>query len=314
MDHRDMATAITLKTNCRYRRLKMSDKRYFWLKLPENFFSRKEIKALRRIAGGDTYTVIYLKMLLKSLQTDGKLYFEGVSSNFIEEIALDIDEEYENVQVTVNYLHNKGLLVDSGTDEVELVSMKNMVGSESSSTERKRRQRERERQLVSSKTNNRDNVTPKSRLGHVEKEIEIDKELDIETEREQETENNQSSVVTPAKTQLLNSLQDNGIFISPNSVAFDNLIAFHEQDGMEIGVLLKAIGVASAAGKNSVSYINGILNNKLSKNILTLEQYEKDEKNWQDNQSNRQAESDLTPEQVKWLADRQRKRERNATS
>ncbi|MDF8367073.1 phage replisome organizer N-terminal domain-containing protein [Weissella paramesenteroides] len=292
----------------------MSDKRYFWLKLPENFFSRKEIKALRRIAGGDTYTVIYLKMLLKSLQTDGKLYFEGVSSNFIEEIALDIDEEYENVQVTVNYLHNKGLLVDSGTDEVELVSMKNMVGSESSSTERKRRQRERERQLVSSKTNNRDNVTPKSRLGHVEKEIEIDKELDIETEREQETENNQSSVVTPAKTQLLNSLQDNGIFISPNSVAFDNLIAFHEQDGMEIGVLLKAIGVASAAGKNSVSYINGILNNKLSKNILTLEQYEKDEKNWQDNQSNRQAESDLTPEQVKWLADRQRKRERNATS
>ncbi|XZO07558.1 phage replisome organizer N-terminal domain-containing protein [Weissella paramesenteroides] len=292
----------------------MSDKRYFWLKLPENFFSRKEIKALRRIAGGDTYTVIYLKMLLKSLQTDGKLYFEGVSSNFIEEIALDIDEEYENVQVTVNYLHNKGLLVDSGTDEVELVSMKNMVGSESSSTERKRRQRERERQLVSSKTNNRDNVTPKSRLGHVEKEIEIDKELDIETEREQETENNQSSVVTPAKTQLLNSLQDKGIFISPNSVAFDNLIAFHEQDGMEIGVLLKAIGVASAAGKNSVSYINGILNNKLSKNILTLEQYEKDEKNWQDNQSNRQAESDLTPEQVKWLADRQRKRERNATS
>lgn len=314
MDHRDMATAITLKTNCRSRRLKMSDKRYFWLKLPENFFSRKEIKALRRIAGGDTYTVIYLKMLLKSLQTDGKLYFEGVSSNFIEEIALDIDEEYENVQVTVNYLHNKGLLVDSGTDEVELVSMKNMVGSESSSTERKRRQRERERQLVSSKTNNRDNVTPKSRLGHVEKEIEIDKELDIETEREQETENNQSSVVTPAKTQLLNSLQDNGIFISPNSVAFDNLIAFHEQDGMEIGVLLKAIGVASAAGKNSVSYINGILNNKLSKNILTLEQYEKDEKNWQDNQSNRQAESDLTPDQVKWLADRQRKRERNATS
>lgn len=314
MDHRGMATAITLKTNCRSRRLKMSDKRYFWLKLPENFFSRKEIKALRRIAGGDTYTVIYLKMLLKSLQTDGKLYFEGVSSNFIEEIALDIDEEYENVQVTVNYLHNKGLLVDSGTDEVELVSMKNMVGSESSSTERKRRQRERERQLVSSKTNERDIITPRSRLGHVEKEIEIDKELDIETEREQETDNKQSSVVTPAKTQLLNSLQDNGIFISPNSVAFDNLIAFHEQDGMEIEVLLKAIEVASAAGKNSVSYINGILNNKLSKNIMTLEQYEKDEKNWQDNQSNRQAESDLTPEQAKWLADRQRKREQHATS
>ncbi|MGK4062843.1 phage replisome organizer N-terminal domain-containing protein [Weissella paramesenteroides] len=294
----------------------MSDKRYFWLKLPENFFSRKEIKALRRIAGGDTYTVIYLKMLLKSLQTDGKLYFEGVSSNFIEEIALDIDEEYENVQVTVNYLHNKGLLVDSGTDEVELVSMKNMVGSESSSTERKRRQRERERQLVSSTANERDNVTPRSRLGHVEKEIEteIDKELDIETEREQETENKKSSVVTPAKTMLLNSLQANGFFISPNSMAFDNLIAFHEQDGMEIEVVIKAVEDASAAGKSNVSYINGILNNKLSNNIKTLDQYNQSEKVWQSKQSNRQAESDLTPEQAKWLADRQRKRERNATS
>lgn len=294
----------------------MSDKRYFWLKLPENFFSRKEIKALRRIAGGDTYTVIYLKMLLKSLQTDGKLYFEGVSSNFIEEIALDIDEEYENVQVTVNYLHNKGLLVDSGTDEVELVSMKNMVGSESSSTERKRRQRERERQLVSSTANERDNVTPRSRLGHVEKEIEteIDKELDIETEREQETENKKSSVVTPAKTMLLNSLQANGFFISPNSMAFDNLIAFHEQDGMEIEVVIKAVEDASAAGKSNVSYINGILNNKLSNNIKTLDQYNQSERVWQSKQSNRQAESDLTPEQAKWLADRQRKRERNATS
>ncbi|WP_259703948.1 phage replisome organizer N-terminal domain-containing protein [Weissella paramesenteroides] len=318
----------------------MSDKRYFWLKLPENFFSRKEIKALRRIAGGDTYTVIYLKMLLKSLQTDGKLYFEGVSSNFIEEIALDIDEDYENVQVTVNYLHNKGLLVDSGTDEVELVSMKNMVGSESSSTERKRRQRERERQLVSSTANERDNVTPRSRLGHVEKEIEIeidkeldieteidkdkeldieteidkDKELDIETEREQETENKKSSVVTPAKTMLLNSLQANGFFISPNSMAFDNLIAFHEQDGMEIEVVIKAVEDASAAGKSNVSYINGILNNKLSDNIKTLDQYNQSEKVWQSKQSNRQAESDLTPEQAKWLADRQRKRERNATS
>lgn len=290
----------------------MADKRYFWLKLPENFFGRKEIKALRKIAGGDTYTVIYLKMLLKSLQTDGKLYFEGVSSNFIEEIALDIDEDYENVQVTVNYLHSKGLLVDSGSDEVELVSMKNMVGSESSSTERKRRQRERERQLISSTNNNRDNVTSQSRLGHVEIEKEIDIDKELETEREQETENKKSSVVTPAKTMLLNSLQANGIFISPNSMAFDNLIAFHEQDGMEIEVVIKAVENASAAGKTNVSYINGILNNKLSNNIKTLDQYNQSEKVWQSKQSNRQAESDLTPEQAKWLAHRQRKREQYA--
>lgn len=145
-------------------------------------------------------------------------------------------------------------------------------------------------------------------------ETELDKELDIETEREQETENKKSSVVTPAKTMLLNSLQANGFFISPNSMAFDNLIAFHEQDGMEIEVVIKAVEDASAAGKSNVSYINGILNNKLSNNIKTLDQYNQSEKVLQSKQSNRQAEGDLTPEQAKWLADRQRKRERNATS
>ena len=38
-------------------------KRYFWLKLHKDFFKRKEIKRLRKIAGGDTYTIIYLEML-----------------------------------------------------------------------------------------------------------------------------------------------------------------------------------------------------------------------------------------------------------
>ena len=42
-------------------------KKYYWLKLNEGFFRDKKIKKLRKIAGGDTYTVIYLKMQLLSL-------------------------------------------------------------------------------------------------------------------------------------------------------------------------------------------------------------------------------------------------------
>ena len=40
----------------------MAERRFYWLKLPEGFFRQKEIKKLRQIAGGDTYTIIYLKM------------------------------------------------------------------------------------------------------------------------------------------------------------------------------------------------------------------------------------------------------------
>ena len=86
------------------------EKRYFWLKLPEGFFRQKEIKRLRKIAGGDTYTIIYLKMLLRSLSNNGVLFFDGVEDDFVSELALDIDEDYENVGVTVQFLMKQGIL------------------------------------------------------------------------------------------------------------------------------------------------------------------------------------------------------------
>ena len=53
-------------------------KKYYWLKLPKDFFEDRAIKKLRSIAGGDTYTIIYLKMLLRTLEDDGKFVYEGI--------------------------------------------------------------------------------------------------------------------------------------------------------------------------------------------------------------------------------------------
>ena len=63
----------------------MAEKRYYWLKLFEDFFTSKRIKKLRNLAGGDTYTIIYLKMQLKALKDEGYLYFDGVMNDFAEE-------------------------------------------------------------------------------------------------------------------------------------------------------------------------------------------------------------------------------------
>lgn len=147
-------------------------KRYYWLKLPDDFFQQKPIKKLRKIAGGDTYTVIYLKMLLISLKNDGKLYFDGVEDNFCEELALELDEEEENVKVTVRFLMTQDLLKLIDESEYELTECSRMVGSESASAERMRRLRDK-------KTSQCDiGVTRPLHLGDVEKEIEKDKEKD----------------------------------------------------------------------------------------------------------------------------------------
>lgn len=57
-----------------------------------------------KISGGDTYTIIYLKLLLLSLKESGKLYYDGVEADFVKELALTIDETEDDVMVTFNYL------------------------------------------------------------------------------------------------------------------------------------------------------------------------------------------------------------------
>lgn len=89
----------------------MPVKRYYWLRLKDDFFKQKEIKKLRKIAGGDTYVIIYLKMQLLSIKNDGKLFFEGFEDDICEELALELDEDVENIKMTFMYLQNYRLAV-----------------------------------------------------------------------------------------------------------------------------------------------------------------------------------------------------------
>ena len=149
----------------------MAEKRYYWIQLKEGFFKQKEIKKLRKIAGGDTYTVIYLKMLLAAVKQNCKLYFEGVEDNFPEELALELDEDPENVKITLAFLERQGLIQVVEKDEYFLPQCKELVGSESESAARVRRHRER-KALQSNAV-----VTPLLQNGNTD--LDIDTDIDI---------------------------------------------------------------------------------------------------------------------------------------
>lgn len=117
------------------------EKKYYWLKLKEGFFRDKRIKKLRRIAGGDTYTIIYLKMQLLSLREKGLLLYEGVEDTLAEELATELDEETENVTVTLNYLFRYGLLEEIDGERFLLPEAVKNIGSEGTSAERMRKHR-----------------------------------------------------------------------------------------------------------------------------------------------------------------------------
>lgn len=152
------------------------ENRYFWLRLYDDFFTSKRIKKLRKLAGGDTYLIIYLKMQLIAMKHDGILQWSGLDDNFADELALELDEEPANVEVTINYLLSCGLAETS--DDVTFFfpyAVKN-VGSEGSSAKRMRESRARAKLGESSQCANDVRTLCEHRYG----EKEIEKEIDIE--------------------------------------------------------------------------------------------------------------------------------------
>ena len=161
----------------------MAEKRYYWMRLQEGFFNSKRIKKLRRIAGGDTFTIIYLKMQLLALRGEGILEYTGLESTFAEELALDLDEDADNVEVTLNYLLSCGLMETSDEKEFFLPYCASNIGSEGSSAKRMREHRERQTSLGDAPTVtllSQCDETPSHCYGEIEKEkdIEIEKEKD----------------------------------------------------------------------------------------------------------------------------------------
>ena len=157
------------------------NRRYYWLKLKEDFFTDKRIKRLRRISGGDTYTIIYLKLLLLSLKENGKLYYDGVEADLIKELALTIDEKEDDVSVTVGYLLKQRLMeVIAENDEYFLTEIPSLIGSETASTRRSRRFREQKALQCNA------DATLVQQKCNGEIDIERDKELEKEGEGEKE--------------------------------------------------------------------------------------------------------------------------------
>lgn len=137
-------------------------KRYYWLKLYDDFFGSIRIKKLRRMAGGDTYVIIYLKLQLKAMKTDGVLKWKGYEQDFVEELALDLDEEPDDVRVTLMYLLSCGLAETKDNVNFFFPYSVENVGSEGASAQRVREYRER--QALQCNTD----VTPMKQIGNGE--------------------------------------------------------------------------------------------------------------------------------------------------
>ena len=119
----------------------MANKIFYWLKFKNDFFSSLRIKKLRKDYG-DTCLVIYLKLQLFALETDGVLEYKGVFPTFAEEMAEEIGEDPEKVKDTIDYLISCGL-IEQNENTYILPFVKENTGAETDSASKMRDLRER---------------------------------------------------------------------------------------------------------------------------------------------------------------------------
>lgn len=218
----------------------MAERKYYWIKLSQAFFESKEIKKLRKLAGGDTYVIIYLKLQIMALESGGKLYYDGLEDSFAEELALSLNENVNNIQMTLAFMQKCGLIEQTSDDEFFMPEVLRNFGSETSSAIRKRKQRERDKVALLC-----DNVTPTSQIRHGDIDKDIDKDIDIDTDIDLSSA---SAAGEPAAPNAKNEKKKSTRFVKPtieevrayckerqNGIDADYFFDYYEANGWKVG-------------------------------------------------------------------------------
>ena len=168
----------------------MADNRkYYYLKLKDNFFDGDSIVLLENMQDGILYSNILLKLYLKSLKNGGKLQLDEHIPYTAQMIATLTRHQIGTVERALNIFRQLGLVEELDGGLLYMTDIELMIGQSSTEAERKRAARLENKALLPTRTNG----------GHLSDicppEIEIKKEIDIESEIEREKETGQP---TPA--------------------------------------------------------------------------------------------------------------------
>ena len=161
---------------------------YFWLKVDKKFFDNLFIKRLKNMPGGYTMTVIYIRLMLESLEDDCILYYEGYFDNLVQELALKLDVSEDDINMTVAYFTKCGLIQIDDDGHATLSQAKAMVESETNWAKYKRDQRKNSQNVP--KLENVQKLETVSNSCPTEKEIDKELELELKLDKEYIVEQN----------------------------------------------------------------------------------------------------------------------------
>ena len=159
----------------------MADKKYYWLRLKEDFFDRHDILYLEDRPNGAKIVLFYLKLMTESIDHEGRLRFSENRPYTREMLATITRTDIAIVEEAMDLLYELELLECDEDKTLILPKVPDLIGFETEWAKQKREYRERQiadNVQIMSKTK-KDNVRQE-----IEKEIE--KEIDIKKESTKE--------------------------------------------------------------------------------------------------------------------------------
>ncbi len=113
------------------------NKKYYYMRLKENFFDSSEISLLESMPDGYLYSNILLKLYLRSLRGEGRLAINNIPYS-PEMIATVTHHPVETVQKALDVFQNLGLIeiLDSGV--IYMLNIQEFIGQASTEADRKR--------------------------------------------------------------------------------------------------------------------------------------------------------------------------------
>ena len=160
----------------------MADNRkYYYLKLKENYFDEDVIVLLENQPDGFLYSNILLKLYLKSLKNGGKLQLDENKPYTAQMIATITHQQVGTVERALRLFMELGLVEVLNDGAFYMSNIELLIGQSSTEGERKRRAR-MELQKI-----------PQAIADICPPEIEIKKEIDIELKLEREKETGQAT-------------------------------------------------------------------------------------------------------------------------
>ena len=243
---------------------------YFWLKIDKKFFDNIFIKRLKTVPGGYTMTVIYIRLMLESLESDCILYYEGYFDNLKEELALKLDVSEDDIDMTMAYFTKCGLIQIDEDKNAELPQAKALVQQETNQAAYMRGYRKKQQEQKENLT-----MLSKSLTLSTTCKTEIEKEKELEIQLEQKEANASKNVgagggknlIFEKLKQAFGEMSVNGTMIAE----VEDLLAIHGQ-----ALLIYALDETILNAGKSIRYTRSILERWQGQGLRTVEQVKKD--------------------------------------